>query len=118
MLAGGLALLAGASIRGARAQGEPEDCRAKNGKLADEFRAAVASNTSCRTSRDCDVIAVYRCPLGCYAAVAKEHLDAVRALADDFKRRLDPTCACAYRCMPPPVHSACRNHKCTVETGK
>jgi hypothetical protein len=119
MVAGVLAVMAGASVRGARAQDDSAaDCRTRNGKLGDEFRAAVAANSSCRTSSDCDVIPVYRCPMGCYAAVAKEHLDEVRAVANDIKQRLDPTCACAYRCVPPPVHSVCRAHKCTFKTAK
>ncbi len=86
-------------------------CAPSEEEVQDEFAAFIASRRGCEQDTDCAVV-YPGCPLGCYVAVAEEHVEAVekkaRELVEDYERAGR---SCDYDCMEPP-EPVCRAGGC------
>jgi hypothetical protein len=100
-----------------RSDGE-EACIQKNRDVGTQLAADIAAAATCKSDSDCDVVPVGACPLGCWAAVAKRHVQKIKPLIAEAVQRLDASCRCMYRCMAPPMHASCTKKKCTISKSR
>lgn len=98
--------------------GGEEACIQKNRNVGIQLAADIAANATCKSDSDCEVVTVGACPLGCYAAVAKQNVQKIRPLIAEAVQRLDASCRCMYRCMSPPIHASCTKKKCTISKAR
>ena len=95
-----------------------EACIQKNRDVGTQLAADIAANATCKSDSDCGVVPVGACPIGCWTAVAKRNVQKVKPLIAEAIQRLDASCRCMYRCMPPPVHASCTKKKCTISKAR
>ena len=100
------------------AAGDHNACIRKNRDVGAQLAADIAANAMCKSDSDCEALPIMVCPLGCWAAVAKQNDQKMKSLIAESIQRLDKTCRCMYRCHPRPVHVSCSKKQCVVSTSR
>ena len=114
----------GAGLASATGASEPtqddadfEACRQRNDDVAKEFSSRVSGYASCKVDSDCEVVPIYRCPLGCYVAVARRNSKEVKRVAKEAGAQLDRSCECKSHCQPiERLDARCKKRQCEIQS--